>query len=111
MDRASTGMRALCKDIAMLREDRSKSIKMLKEQTQTLRDQARNFLHDFQRLHEEMGKNLKKDLGEGKKGLTTKVRTLMDCYDKHEKEVRADLAEARRIWNRMRENLRRSEVK
>lgn len=94
MNRASSGMRSLCEDIKIEREDRKNSIQELKKDTA-------QFLDETRRLHAEMGKDLKKDLKENRDNLLKDVNAMRDDFKKSEKEVRADLAEAKRVWNDM----------
>lgn len=105
MNNASAGMRSLCEDIVMSRGDRKRSIKQLREQAETIRDHARKFLTDSKKFHEEMGKELRKGL-RGVKNLVENVGALREDFRKKGREVKADLAEASKIWNKMNDTLR-----
>ena len=48
-----------------------------------------------------MGKGLKKGLKENRDNLLKDVSAMRDDFKRREKEVRADLSEAKRIWNDM----------
>jgi len=111
MGSASTGMKSLCDEIITGREDRESSVKQLREEVQSIRGNARRFLADSERSHREMSRNLRNRLQEEKKNLTKNVTTLRDDCREKEKELRADLAEASRIWNRMGNVLKTQKVK
>lgn len=106
MNNASVGMRSLCEDIVMSRGDRKRSIKQLREQAETIRDHARKFLTDSKKFHEEMGKELRKGLRGSKKNLVENVSALREDFRKKGREVKGDLAEASKIWNKMNNTLR-----
>ena len=111
MDKASAGMRSLCEDITTGREDRRSAIKQLKGKAETIRDNARRFLAESKKFHEETSKDLKKGLREGREDLMKNVNALREDFKKKEKEVKADLAEASRIWNNMNQTLRKQKTK
>jgi len=111
MDDVSSGMKSLCEDIMTGHEDRKSSIRQLKGQAEAIRDNAKKFLDDSKKLHKEMSKNLKKGLREGREDLIKNVNTLREEFKKREREVRADLAEASKIWDKMRETLRSRKTK
>lgn len=106
MNNASAGMKSLCEDITMSREDRRRSIQQLKEQAETIRDHARKFLTDSKKLHEKIGKELKRGLQESKKDLMENVGALREDFRRKGMEVKADLSEASKIWNQMNDTLR-----
>lgn len=106
MDNVSDGMKSLCEDIITGHEDRKSSIKQLKEQAEAIRDNSRKFLADSKRFHEEMSKDLRKDLREGREELIKNVNALREDFRKKEREVMADMAEASKIWNEMKKTLR-----
>jgi len=105
MDNISGGMKSLCEDIAASHGDRKRSIKDLKEQAEVIRDNARKFVGHCRKLHKEMAQGLKKGLEEDRKELIKNVSSLREDFRKKEKEIRADLAEASRIWNKMNKTL------
>jgi len=111
MDNVSNGMKSLCEDIIAGHENRKSGIKQLKGQVGVLRDNARKFLADSKRLHEEMGKDLKKRLQEDREGLIKNVNALREDFKEKEREIRADLAEASKIYNKMNETLRSKKTK
>ena len=106
MGNVPVGMKSLCKDIITGHEDRKSSIRQLKEQVEAIRDNSRKFLADSKKFHEEMSKDLKKDLREGREELIKNVNALREDFRKKEREVMADLAEASKIWNKMKKTLR-----
>jgi gas vesicle protein len=108
MDKASAGMRSLCEDILRSRKKRSIDIERLKEQTQAIRENAREFLADSMKFHEEMKKKLRENLQDGKRGLMKDVGTFLEDFERNKRDLRADLAEASRIWNKMREAFKNS---
>src|SRR3990167_7922775 len=105
MDNISGGMKSLCEDIAASHGDRKRSIKDLKEQAEVIRDNARKFVGHCRKLHKGMAQGLKKGLEEDRKELIKNVSSLREDFRKKEKEIRADLAEASRIWNKMNKTL------
>ena len=111
MDNVSNGMKSLSEDIVAGHEDRKSSIKQIKEQAVVIRDNARKFLADSKRLHEEMSKDLKKRLQEGREDLIKNVNAMREDFRKKEREIRADLAEASKTWNKMNETLRSKKTK
>ena len=101
MENVSDGMKSLCEGILKCEEERKSSIKQLKNQTGIIRSNARNFLNDSRRFHEEMGRELKKGLLEDREDLMRNVHKLKKDFRKKQEEVRADLNEAGKIWNKM----------
>ena len=53
-----------------------------------------------------MSKELRQQLEEGKRDLKKKVDTFLEGFGKKERDLREDLAEARRIWKKTQETLR-----
>jgi len=105
MDDFSSGMRTLSDDILAGHKDRKNKIQELKDRTDAIKKDAAEFLDETRRLHAEMGKDLKKDLKENRDNLLKDINATRDDFKKREKEVRADLTEAKRIWNDMRDIL------
>lgn len=106
MDNISGSMKSLCEDIATAHEDREKSIKDLKEQVDVIRETTMIFLAENRKLHEEMSKDLKKGLQDKREELVKNVNVLKEDFREKGKEIRADLAEASKIWNKMHETLK-----
>jgi uncharacterized coiled-coil DUF342 family protein len=111
MNHIAGGMKSLCEDIITGRGGRRSTIQQLKGEAETIRDNARRFLADSKKFHEEMGKNLKEALRGGREDLIQNVNALREDFRNREKEVRADLAEASRIWNNMNQTLRKQKTK
>ena len=105
MGNISGGMKSLCENISTARGDRKRSIKDLTEQAEAVRDNARKFVDHCRKVHKEMGEGLKKGLGEDRKELIRNVSSLRDDFRKKEREIRADLAEANRLWSAMNKTL------
>src|SRR3972149_9352373 len=105
MDNIAGGMKSLCEDIAAAHGDRKRSIKDLKEQAETIIDNARKFVGHCRKVHQEMSEGLTKGLKEDREELVKNVSSLREDFRKKEKEIRADLAEASRIWNKMNKTL------
>ena len=101
MDNVSGGMKSLCEDIATSHGDRKRSIKDLREQAEVIRDNARKFVGHCRKVHKEMADGLTKGLKEDRKELIKNVSSLREDFRKKEKEIRADLTEASKIWNKM----------
>lgn len=97
MDNISGGMKSLCEDIAAGHGDRKRSIKDLKEQAESIRDNARKFVGHCKKVHKEMADGLKEGLKEDRKELIKNVTSLRADFRGKEKEIRADLAEAGKI--------------
>jgi len=114
MDNISGDMKSLCEDIAVAHGDRKRSIKDLKEQAEAIRDNARKFVGHCRKVHKEMAEGLTKGLKEDREELIKNVSSLRENFRKNEKEIRADLTEASRIWNKMNKTLeakKRGEIK
>ncbi len=111
MDNVSAGMKSLCGDILRGHKNRKADIKQIKGQVDVRRDNARKFLADSKKFHEEMSKDLKKHLQEGRENLVKNVNTLKENFRKKEREIRADLAEASKTWNKMNETLKGKKTK
>ena len=107
MENISGGMKSLCEDISITHGDRKRSIKDLKEQSGTIRNNARKFVSNSKKLHREMAKDLRKSLKDNREELIENVISLREDFRKKEKEIRSDLAEASKIWSKMNETLRR----
>ena len=101
MDDFSGGMRNLSEDILAGHKDRKNRIQELKDRTNAIKKDTAQFLDESRRLHAEMGKDLKNDLKKNRDNLLKDVNAMRDDFKKNEKEVRADLAEAKKIWNDM----------
>ncbi|MDD3978155.1 MAG: hypothetical protein PHI15_08400, partial [Methanomicrobium sp.] len=101
MDDFSNSMRTLSEDIIAGQKDRELRLRELKTQTCTIRENAKIFLQESRRLHDEMGRDLQKGLLHDKKDLVKHVKALRGDFKNKEKEVRADLSEARKIWKEM----------
>ena len=111
MDNVSGGLKSLCENILSDHEDRKTFIKQIKGQAVAIRNNTRKFLADSKKFHEEMSKDLKKGLREGREDLIKKVNALREGFRKKEREIRADLAEASKIWNNVNETLRSKKTK
>ena len=105
MRSVSGGMKSLCEDIVTDYADRKRDIKELKSQTEVIRDNARKFLADSKKLHTDMSKDLRKGLQDRREELSKNVNALREDFRTKEEEVRKDLAEASRIWNKMNKTL------
>ena len=105
MDNVSGGMKSLCEDISMSHGDRKRNIKDLKEQAESIRDNARKFVGHCRKVHKEMAEGLKEGLKEDREELIKNVSSLREDFRKKGKEIRADLTEASRIWNTMNKTL------
>ncbi|MBA4418316.1 MAG: hypothetical protein C0392_10465 [Syntrophus sp. (in: bacteria)] len=101
MDDFSGNMRNLSEDIITGHNDRKGRIQELKERTDVIKKDTARFLDESRRLHAEMGKDLKKDLRENRDNLLKDVNAMRDDFKKKEKEVKADLAEAKKVWSDM----------
>ena len=101
MDDISGSMRDLSEGIVAGHKERKNRIQELKDRAGTIRKDAASFLDETKRLHEEMGRELKSSLRESRAILLNDVNAMRDDFRKREKEVRADLAEAKRTWNAM----------
>ena len=106
MDNVSGDMKSLCENIATARGDRKRSIRDLKEQAEAIRDNARKFAGHCRKVHKEMAEDLTKGLKEDRKELIKNVSSLREDFRKKEKEIRADLVEASKVWNKMNKTLK-----
>ena len=82
-----------------------RSMEDLKEQAEAVRDNARKFVDHCRKIHKDMAKGLKTGLGEDRLELIKNVSSLRDDFRKKEKEIRADLSEANRLWSEMNKTL------
>jgi seryl-tRNA synthetase len=101
MDDFSSGMRTLSDDILAGHKDRKNKIQELKDRTDAIKKDTANFLDESRKLHEEMAGDLKKGLKENRENLLKDVNAMRDDFKRREKDVRADLAEAKKIWSNM----------
>jgi len=106
MSNIAGGMKFLCEDILTGCKCRKSTLKNLKGKVKVLRHNAREFLADSRKLHERMSKGLKESLQESRKDLIKNVNSLIGDFRKEEKEVKTDLIEARKIWNKTKDSLR-----
>jgi gas vesicle protein len=114
MDNISGGMKSLCEDIVTSHEDRKKDINTLKKEAEAIKENARKFVSNCKRLHKEMAEDLRENLLKNREELIRYVSYLRDDFRKKEDEIRSDLAEASKIWNKMNETLKtkkRGEIK
>ena len=101
MDDFSGGMKNLSEDIITGHKERRNTIRELKDRADAIKRDTTQFLEESRRLHAEMGKSLKKGLKEDRDNLLKDVNAMRDDFKRRETEVRADLSEAKRIWNDM----------
>lgn len=111
MSGITSEMKALCEDILIGDEDRKKRIEQIKRQADAIRDNAKKFLAVSHKFQKEMGKELRTGLREGREELIKKVTAFREDFNKKEKEVKADLAEASKLWNKMHKVLRDKRTK
>jgi hypothetical protein len=102
MDDISGSMRDLSVDIIAGHKERKSRLQELKDRADAIRKDTALFLDETRRLHKEMGMGLKSDLRENRETLLKDVNAMRDDFKQREKEVRADLAEAKKTWNDMR---------
>ena len=105
MGNISGSMKSLCENITTARADRMRSMEDLKEQAEAVRDNARKFVDRCRKVHKDMAKGLKTGLSEDRIELMKNVSSLRDDFRKKEKDIRADLAEANRLWSTMNKTL------
>jgi predicted nucleic acid-binding Zn-ribbon protein len=111
MGNISGDMKSLCEDITTGHADRTRGIKDLRKQAEAIRDDARKFVSHARELHEEMAKDLRKNLLENKEELVKNVKSLRQDFKKKEKEIKTDLAEASKIWNNLSKTLESKKTK
>jgi uncharacterized protein (DUF342 family) len=111
MGNISGDMKSLCEDITIAHDERTRSIKDLREQAETIRDNARKFVSDCRKLHKEMARDLQKGLAENREELVKNVNTLREDFRKKEKEIKVELTEASKIWSKLSETLRSKKSK
>ena len=105
MGNISGSMKSLCENITTARGDRVRSMEDLKKQAEAVRDNARKFVDHCRKVHTDMAKGLKTGLSEDRLELIKNVSSLRDDFRKKEKEIRADLTEANRLWSTMNKTL------
>jgi len=106
MEKTTAQMRSFCEGMLKGQGERKAALKELREESRTLRENARKNLADSKRLHGEMSKELRQQLEDGKRDLKRKVGTFLEDFVKKERGLREDLAEAGRIWKKTQEILR-----
>jgi len=111
MNHIAGGMKSLCEDIITGRGDRKSTIQQLKGEAEAIRNNARKFLAESKKFHGVTSKDLKKGLKEGREDLIKNVKALREDFKEKEREVKADLAEASKIWNQINETLRDKKIK
>ncbi len=111
MDNISGGMKSLCEDIVTAHEDRKKDINTLKKEAEAIKENARKFVGHCKRLHKKMAGDLRENLLKNREELIRYVSYLRDDFRKKEDEIRSDLAEASKIWNKMSETLKIKKTK
>lgn len=111
MNKVSDSMKSLCEDILKCRAERRSCLEKVKDRTGMLRDNTRNFLSEARKSHEEMKKELRKGLQAGRADLFNDIKTLRDNFRGKKREIRADITEAGKIWNKMSNDLRRTRTK
>ena len=74
-------------------------------------DNTRNFVGNCRKVRQEIDAGLPKGLQEHSGGLLKNIFLLQEDFKKKEKRIRADLAEASNIWNKMNETLRARKTK
>ena len=105
MGNISDNMKSLCGDITASRGDRKSSMENLRQQAEAIRDNARKFVDHCRKVHKEMGDGLKEGLSEDRKELIKNVSSLREDFRNKEREIRADLTEANRLWGTMSKTL------
>ena len=105
MGNISDDMKSLCEDITTARADRKRSMEDLRQRAEAIRDNARKFVDHCRKVHKEMGEGLKEGLNEDRKELIKSVSSLRDDFRKKERDIRADLSEANRLWSTMNKTL------
>lgn len=111
MEKTTAQMRSFCEGMLKGQGERKATLEKLREESRTLRENARKYLADSRRLHGEMSKELKQQLEDGKRNLKKKVGAFLEDFGKKEGDLREDLAEARRIWKKTQEILRNHKVR
>ncbi|MDP2940536.1 MAG: hypothetical protein Q8O13_10790 [Candidatus Omnitrophota bacterium] len=111
MGNISNGMESICQGIMNSSAERKKDLEDLKNQTETIRDNAKKFIGDCKKSHKEMAKNLKEDLSKNREGLIKDVGLLRKDFQKSQKAVRSDIEGASKNWNEMNETLRGKKAK
>lgn len=101
MDDFSRGMRVLSEEVLAGHKERKNRIQELRDRADAVKKGTARFLHESRRLRLEMAGDLKKELKEKREDLSKDVNAMKDDFKRREREVRADLREAKRIWNGM----------
>ena len=73
----------------------------MRDQADAVKTGTAGFLHESRRLHMEMAEDLKKELKEKRRDLLQDINAMKVDFKRREGEVRADLREAKRIWDGM----------
>jgi molecular chaperone GrpE (heat shock protein) len=94
-------MKALSEEILTGHKERKKRIQELRERAGAVKNGVARFLHESRRFHAEMAEDLKKKLREKRADLFKDVIATKDDFKRREREVRAELREAKKIWKSM----------
>jgi len=106
MGKISSEMTSLCQNIIGAYGARKKILEELKKESENIRNNAREFINDCEKLREETTKVLMKTLKDDRETLIKIVDSLREDFQKKEKEIRANLKEASKTWRMMEDTLK-----
>lgn len=118
MSKIAGGMETICKDIMGTNEDRKKCLQNVKKslanlnsQVSTIRGNACKLLSSYRESRAELFKELKGALLKDRESLSSEVQSLRKSFQKKQKELRQDLAEARKAWKGIKKDKKEKERK
>jgi len=101
------GMQSLCEDIIAGHSARKIILAFVRDESNTVRGDARLFIGQCRILQRRKAQALRKELAEYRKGLAPTVHVLLKTCRNRRAETRSDLLGAGRVWKAMAANKRK----
>lgn len=101
MDNVSAGMQSLCEDIIDSYGARKISLAFVKDESNTIRGDARLFIGQCRILQRRKAQALRKGLAEYRKALAPAAHVFLKTCRHRRAETRSDLLGAGRVWRAM----------
>jgi len=108
MDNVSDGMQALCEDIITGYRARKIALAFVKDESNTIRGDARLFIGQCRILRRQKANALSKELAEYREALAPSVHAFLETCRHRRTETRSDLLGAGRAWRAMATALKRT---
>jgi len=101
MDNVSDGMQSLCDDIIAGHDSRKITLNFVKDDSNTIRGDARLFIGQCRILRRQRANALSKELAEYRKAMVPAVHVFLQTCRHRRTETRSDLLGASRAWSAM----------